>query len=43
VQTNSNVDQSQIAQLLIKHFDQEPEPKGRIAQALLEIDDEQSA
>ena len=28
---------------LIKKFDHEPELKGRIAQALLEIDDEQSA
>jgi hypothetical protein len=31
---------SQIAERLINHFDQEPELKARIAQALVEIDDE---
>jgi hypothetical protein len=43
VQTNVNVDLTQIAERVIKHFDREPELKARIAQALLEIDDEQSA
>jgi len=43
VQTNVNVDLAQIAERVIKHFDQEPELKARIAQALVEIDDEQSA
>ena len=43
VQANVNVDLAQIAERVIKHFDHEPELKARIAQALLEIDDEQSA
>jgi hypothetical protein len=43
VQTNINIDLTQIAERLIKRFDHEPELKARIAQALLEIDDEQSA
>jgi hypothetical protein len=43
VQTNVNVDLSKLAERLIKAFDQEPELKGRIAQALLEIDHEQHA
>ena len=43
VQTNVNVDVVQIAELLIKKFDREPELKARIAQALLEVDDEQAA
>jgi hypothetical protein len=43
VQTNVNVDLAQIAQRIIKRFDREPELKARIAQALLEVDDEQSA
>jgi len=43
VQTNVNVDLSQIAERVIKRFDHEPELKERIAQALLEIHDEQSA
>jgi len=43
VQTNVNVDLSQIAERLIERFDQEPELKARIAAALVEIDDEQSA
>jgi hypothetical protein len=38
VQTNVNVEVTTIAERLIKHFDREPELKGRIAQALLEID-----
>ena len=40
VQANINVDLNVIAQRLIEHFDHEPELKARIAQALLEIDDE---
>jgi hypothetical protein len=43
VQTNVNVGLTQIAQRLIERFDHEPELKARIAQALVEIDDEQSA
>jgi hypothetical protein len=43
VQTNVNVDLRQIADRLIEKFDREPELKARIAQALLEVDDEQSA
>ena len=43
VQTNVNVDLSQIAERVSKRFDHEPELKTRIAQALLEVDDEQSA
>src|SRR3982075_3580723 len=41
VQTNLNLDLSNLAARLIKRFDHEPDLKGRIAQALLEIDDEQ--
>jgi hypothetical protein len=40
VQTNVNVNVARIADRLIKHFDHEPELKARIAQALMEIDDE---
>ena len=43
VQTNVNVDVSQIVERLIARFDHEPETKARIAQALLEIDDERTA
>ena len=43
VQTNVNFDLSGLADRLIKKFDHEPELKARIAQALLEIDDEQQA
>jgi carbon monoxide dehydrogenase subunit G len=43
VQTNVNVDLAQIAERLIQKFDHEPELKARIAQALLEVDDEQAA
>jgi hypothetical protein len=43
VQTNVNVDLSNLAERLSKQFDHEPELKGRIAAALLEIDNEQSA
>jgi hypothetical protein len=38
VQTNVGLDVNQIAERLTKRFDQEPELKARIAQALLEID-----
>ena len=41
VQTNVHVELGQIAKRLIEHFDQEPDLKARIAQALVEIDDEQ--
>ena len=43
VQTNVNVGVTQIAERLIQHFDQEPDLKARIAQALVEIDDDQAA
>ncbi len=43
LQTNVVFDLTQIAERLIRSFDREPEVKARIAQALLEIDDEQSA
>jgi hypothetical protein len=43
VQTNVKLDLSSLAERLTKSFDHEPELKGRIAQALLEIDDEQSS
>jgi len=43
VQTNVNVDLARIADRLIAHFDHEPDLKGRIAQALVEMDDEQAA
>jgi hypothetical protein len=40
VQTNVNVGAVQIAERLIQQFDNEPGLKARIAQALLEVDDE---
>jgi hypothetical protein len=43
VQTNVNVGVSQISELLINHFDREPELKARIAQALIEIDSNQTS
>lgn len=43
VQTNVNVDLAQITERIIKCFDHEPDLKARIAQALLEVDDDQSA
>ena len=43
VQTNVNLDLTQIAERLIKQFDHEPDVKARIAQALMEIDHEQAA
>jgi hypothetical protein len=43
VQTNVQFEPAQIAERLIRRFDQEPELKARIAQAILEIDDEQTA
>jgi hypothetical protein len=43
VQTNVHVDLNQVAERLIVQFDREPELKARIAQALLQIDTDQSA
>jgi hypothetical protein len=43
VQTNVNFDFGQIVERVIKRFDHDPEIKARIAQALLEVDDEQAA
>jgi hypothetical protein len=43
VQTNVNFDLTRISERLIKQFDHEPELKARIAQALVEMDDEQVA
>ncbi|MEH2568936.1 hypothetical protein V1289_008563 [Bradyrhizobium sp. AZCC 2289] len=43
VQTNVNFDLSKIAERIILKFDHEPELKARIAQALLEVDDEHTA
>ena len=40
VQTNVNVNAAQIAARLIQQFDHEPELKERVAQALVEMDDE---
>ena len=42
VQTNVHLDLARIADRLIDRFDHEPDVKERIAQALLEIDHEQS-
>jgi hypothetical protein len=43
VQNNLNLDLRQIGERLILKFDREPEVKARIAQAFLEMDDEQAA
>ena len=43
VQTNVNVDLAQIAERVIQKFDHEPELKARIAQALMEVDDDEQA
>jgi hypothetical protein len=43
VQTNVQFDLALIAERVIQKFDGEPEMKARIAQALLEVDDEQAA
>ena len=43
VQTNINVGLTQIVERVIKRFDHEPEMKARIAQALMEIEDENAA
>jgi hypothetical protein len=43
VETNINFSLTQIAERVINKFEHEPELKARIAQALLEIDNEQSA
>jgi hypothetical protein len=42
VQNNINFDPTVIAERLIGRLDNEPETKARIAQALMEIDDEQA-
>jgi hypothetical protein len=43
IQNNVNGDATQIAERLIIQFDKEPELKARIAQALLRLDNEQTA
>ena len=43
VQTNLNLGLTQIVERIIRNFDHDPELKARIAQALLEVDDEQRA
>ena len=43
MQTNVNLEVTQIAERLMAKFDHEPEMKARIAQALLEVDHEQAA
>jgi len=43
VQTNVNVELTAIAERIIQKFDHEPELKARIAQALVEVDNEQAA
>jgi hypothetical protein len=43
VQTNVNLDLTQIVERVLRRFDHEPELKARIARALLQVDDEQSA
>jgi hypothetical protein len=43
IQNNVNVNVAQIAERLIGEFDQEPELKARIAQALVRLDDEAKA
>jgi hypothetical protein len=40
VQTNVNLDLTQIVERILKRFDHEPELKARIARALLEVNDE---
>jgi hypothetical protein len=42
VQTNVNLNLTQIAERIINKFDREPELKARIAQALLEVDNERT-
>jgi hypothetical protein len=43
VQTNVHVEVRAIAERFIQKFDHEPELKARIAQALVEVDDEQAS
>jgi hypothetical protein len=43
VQTNVGLDLTKIAERLIGRFDHEPDLKARIAQAVMEMDDEQTA
>jgi hypothetical protein len=42
VQTNVQINLAQVAERVIEKFDREPELKGRIAQALLEVDHERA-
>jgi hypothetical protein len=42
-QTDVNLDVAQIVKRVLEQFDHEPELKARIAQAFVEIDDEQAA
>ena len=42
VQTNVNLNLTQIVARVIEKFDREPELKARIAQAFLELDNEQN-
>jgi hypothetical protein len=42
VQTNVSFDLARVAERVIKRFDQRPDLKAEIAQALLEVDDEQA-
>ena len=42
VQTNVNLNLTQIVARVIEKFDREPETKARIAQALMELDNEQN-
>jgi hypothetical protein len=43
VETNVNVELTALAERIIQKFDREPDLKARIAQALVEVDDEQAA
>jgi carbon monoxide dehydrogenase subunit G len=42
LQNNVNIDLVQIAERVIQRFDKEPELKARIAQTLVEVDNEQA-
>ena len=43
VQTNVQINLARVAERVIEKFDREPELKGRIAQAMLEVDHERAA
>ena len=43
VQNNFSIELSNLADRLVQKFDTDPDLKARIAQAILEIDDEQAA